>query len=117
MALRSTARSGTTGHPANLLALSFPAEREANRKWQRCGSWREAAPLCKGCRRQEYWSGLPFPSTWYLPRPGIEPVSPVLADRLFTTESAKPFPLVLSAQDSLGPTAAYLAARAQAKRP
>ena len=62
-------------------------------------------------------AGCHFPSAWYLPRPGIEPVSPVLADRLFTTESAKPFPLVLSAQDSLGSTAAYLAARAQAKRP
>ena len=25
--------------------------------------------------RQEYWSGLPFPSPWDLPDPGIEPVS------------------------------------------
>ena len=32
---------------------------------------------------QEDWSGLPFPS---LPNPGIEPPSPVLADRFFTTE-------------------------------
>ena len=27
--------------------------------------------------RQEYWSGLPFPSTGHLPNPGIEPESPV----------------------------------------
>ena len=26
--------------------------------------------------RQEYWSGLPFPSSWALPDPGIEPGSP-----------------------------------------
>ena len=26
--------------------------------------------------RQEYWSGLPFPSPGDLPSPGIEPVSP-----------------------------------------
>ena len=25
--------------------------------------------------RQEYWSGLPFPSSGYLPDPGIEPES------------------------------------------
>ena len=27
--------------------------------------------------RQEYWSGLPFPSPGDLPDPGIEPASPV----------------------------------------
>ena len=33
--------------------------------------------------RQEYWSGLPFPSPGDLPDPGIEPTSPVLqADSL-----------------------------------
>ena len=26
--------------------------------------------------RQEYWSGLPFPSPGYLPNPGIDPGSP-----------------------------------------
>ena len=26
--------------------------------------------------REEYWSGLPFPSPEYLPDPGIEPESP-----------------------------------------
>ena len=37
--------------------------------------------------RQEYWSGLPFPSLGDLPNPGIEPESlssPALAGRLFT---------------------------------
>ena len=31
-----------------------------------------------GLFRQEYWSGLPFPSPGDLPNPGIEPGSPVL---------------------------------------
>ena len=33
--------------------------------------------------KQEYWSGLPFPSPGVLPNPGIEPRSPaLLADAL-----------------------------------
>ena len=36
--------------------------------------------------RQEYWSGLLFPSPGDLPDPGIEPVSPALAGRFFTAE-------------------------------
>ena len=32
-----------------------------------------------GFSRQEYWSGLPFPSPGKLPNPGMEPVSPALA--------------------------------------
>ena len=31
-----------------------------------------------GFSRQEYWSGLPFPSPGNLPNPGIEPGSPAL---------------------------------------
>ena len=31
------------------------------------------APLFTGFSRQEYWSGLPFPSPGDLPDPGIEP--------------------------------------------
>ena len=34
-------------------------------------------PLSMGFFRQEYWSGLPFPSPGNLPNPGIEPTSPV----------------------------------------
>ena len=36
------------------------------------------APLSMGFSRQEYWSGLPFPSPGDLPHPGIEPGSPAL---------------------------------------
>ena len=44
------------------------------------------APLSLGFPRQEYWSGLPFPSSGYLPNPGIELASPALVSRFFTTE-------------------------------
>ena len=36
------------------------------------------APLSMGFPRQEYWSGLPFPSPGDLPNPAIEPRSPAL---------------------------------------
>ena len=34
-------------------------------------------PLSMGFPRQEFWSGLPFPSAGHLPNPGIEPASPM----------------------------------------
>ena len=43
-----------------------------------------------GFSRQEYWSGLPFPSPGDLPDPGIKPTSlrsPVMAGKIFTTSS------------------------------
>ena len=43
------------------------------------------APLSMGFSRQEYWSGLPFPSPENRPNIGIEPWSPALqADSLPT---------------------------------
>ena len=42
-------------------------------------------PLSTGFSRQEYWNGLPFPPLGDLPDPGIEPESPALAGRFFTT--------------------------------
>ena len=44
------------------------------------------APLSMGFPRQENWSGLPFPPPEDLPDPGIEPMSPALADRFFIPE-------------------------------
>ena len=41
--------------------------------------------------RQKYWSGLPFPSPWDLPNPGIKPGSPALqVDSLLTEPPGKP---------------------------
>ena len=46
--------------------------------------------------RQEYWSGLPFPSPGDLPDPGIEPRSPALqADALLSELPGKIPPLEL----------------------
>ena len=44
------------------------------------------APLSMGFPRQEYWSGLPFPPPGDLPNLGIEPSSPALASKVFSTE-------------------------------
>ena len=44
------------------------------------------ASLSVGFFRQEYRSGLLFPSLGDLPDPGIEPTSPTLAGGFFTTE-------------------------------
>ena len=50
----------------------------------------EASPSM-GFSRQEYWSGLPFPSPGDLPDPGIEPRSPALeADTLTSDPPGKP---------------------------
>ena len=49
------------------------------------------APLSMEFSRQEYWSGLPFPSTGDLPNPGIKPGSPALqADSLPSEPPGKP---------------------------
>ena len=48
-------------------------------------------PLSMGFFRQEYWSGLPFPSPGDLLNPGIEPESPSLqADSLPSEPARKP---------------------------
>ena len=45
------------------------------------------APPSMEFSRQEYWSGLPFPSPGDLPNPGIEPSSPTLwADALLSSQ-------------------------------
>ena len=48
-------------------------------------------PLSMGFSKQEYWSGLPFPSPGDLPNPGIEPRSLSLqADALPSESPGKP---------------------------
>ena len=44
------------------------------------------APLSMVFSRQDYWSGLPFPSPGDLPNPGIEPGSAVFQTYSFPTE-------------------------------
>ena len=48
------------------------------------------APQSMEFSRQEYWSGLPFPSPGDLPNPGIEPSSPTRqADALLSEPPGK----------------------------
>ena len=67
------------------------------------------APLSTGSSRQEYWSGLPFPSPRDLADPGIEPTSSALqVDSLPLSHQGtptcisghrNPWVLILSSQD------------------
>ena len=48
------------------------------------------APLSMEFSRQEYWSGVPFPTPGYIPDPGIKAMSlasPALAGGFFTTSA------------------------------
>ena len=61
--------------------------------WLFVTSWTVAhqAPLSMEFSRQEYWSGLPFPSPGDLPNSGIKPGSPTLqADSLPSETPGKP---------------------------
>ena len=56
------------------------------------------APLPMEFSRQEYWSGLPFPTPEDLPGPGIKSLSlesPALAGRFFTTSATWEAPLLV----------------------
>ena len=54
------------------------------------------APHSMGFSRQEYWSGLPFPSPGDFPDPGIEPGSPAFqADALASEPPRKPLACVV----------------------
>ena len=67
--------------------------------WLFATPWSEAcqAPLSMGFPRQEYCSGLPFPSPGDLPNTGLKPMSPALAGRFLTNrltwEAHMPFRL------------------------
>ena len=77
---------------ADMQKSKRPRENESEKwKWSRSvlrlfvTPWNVAyqAPLSMGFSRQEYWSGLPFPSSGDLPNPGIKLWSPALqADAL-----------------------------------
>ena len=71
------------------------------------------APPSMGFSRQEYWSGLPFPSPGDLPDPEIEPLSTCIIGRRFILSHLSHFYflivvvfdiLVLSLWDLISPT-------------
>ena len=55
--------------------------------WRRACTVSHQFPLYVEFSRQEYWSGLPFPSPGDFPDPGIKSMSPSLAGGLFTTST------------------------------
>ena len=64
-----------------------------NSVWLFATLWRVAhqAPLSMGFSRQEYWSGMTFPTPGDLPGPGMEPGSPASqAESLLTEPTGKP---------------------------
>ena len=86
-----------------LTVVSWPAYRFFKRQvsevkllshvWLFVTPWTVAyqAPPSVGFSRQEYWSGLPFPSPGDLPNPGIKSRSPTLqADALTSEPPGKP---------------------------
>ena len=78
----------------NSQALDLLIMSVLSRIWLFATLWTVAhqAPPSMGFSRQEYWSGLPFPSPGDLPNPGIKPRSPALqADALTSQPPGKPF--------------------------
>ena len=72
---------------------TFEWVKSLSRVWLFATLWTVAyqASLSMGFSRQEYWSGLSFPSPGDLPNPGIEPGSPSLeADALTSEPPGKP---------------------------
>ena len=53
-------------------------------------------PLLMGFSRQEYWSGLPFPSSGYLPNPVLSPIS-CIAGRFFANWATEKAPNMVTA--------------------
>ena len=69
-----------------------------------------SSPLSMGFSRQEYSSGLPFPSPGDLPDPGIKPVSPAFqADSLLLSHQGRP--ITFSFLQTLTPPKPYWAFR------
>ena len=57
------------------------------------------APPSVGFSRQEYWSGLPFPSPGDIPDPGIKPGSPAVQALLLSELPGKLQALVFKAKN------------------
>ena len=74
-------------------AMKWSEVKLLSRAWFFATPWTVTyqSPLSMGFSRQEYWSGLPFPSPGDLADPGIEPGSPAFqADALTSELPGKP---------------------------
>ena len=87
----SSARSQTSSHHrafahADPLAWLKVKSLSRVRLFETLWTVAHQAPPSIGFSRQEYWSGLPFPSPGDLPNLGIEPMSPTLLAYALTSE-------------------------------
>ena len=85
-------RAGPTSWAWDLWSLLFFwtfCSQSLNHVWLFATPWTVAcqATLSMGFYRQEFWSGLPFPSPGDLPNWRIEPASPASAGGFFTIKS------------------------------
>ena len=81
--------SGASTGKLHCVALALSHTRLSETPW----TVAHQAPPSTGFPRQEYWSGLPFPTPGDLPTPGIEPRTPTLqaqADSLPAEPQRKP---------------------------
>ena len=80
---------GVRGQSRCLIRDTCVCAQLLSRLWLFCNPMDHQAPPSMGSPRQEYWSELPFPTSWDLSNPGVKPTSlasPALAGRFFTTE-------------------------------
>ena len=85
--LKNTYKSGSQNEMVGWLVLVAKSCPTLETPW----TVTHQAPLSMGLPRQEYWSGLPFPSPGDLPDPEIKLRSPVLqADSLLPEPPGKP---------------------------
>ena len=75
---------GWDGWMASPTLWTWSEVKSLSRVWLFATSWTVAyrAPPSMGFSRQEYWSGVPFPSPGELPNPGITQVSCIAGRRL-----------------------------------
>ena len=71
---------------ARMVQILFPNHIKSNCDLTLLWTVAHQAPRSMGFPREEYWSGLPFPSPADLPDPGIEPMSPALQEDSLPTE-------------------------------
>ena len=83
--LRERGQSGTSPGPRASCAVfrSVGVSHAAMTDFATPRTVAHQAPLSAGFSRQQYWSGLPFPSTGDLPNPGVEAGSPALKEDSF----------------------------------
>ena len=72
--------------PYNYTEMKWSEVNSLSCVWLFATLWTHQAPPSMGFTRQEYWSGLTFPSPGDLPYPEIEPRSPTLQADALTSE-------------------------------